>query len=62
MPFNAFLMYLEPFFKVPSSDPFHNQSKEKKGTCKNLQTKKKHKATTKQRLKGTDLIFNLGPH
>ena len=37
MPRNAFLMYLEHFFKVPFSDPFHNQSKEKRGTCKNLQ-------------------------
>ena len=41
MPCNAFLMYLEHFFKVPSSDPFHNQSKEKKGTCKTLQNKEK---------------------
>ena len=48
MPHNAFLMYLEHFFKVPSSDPFHNQSKEKRGTCKNLQQrlkKQKQKAT-----------------
>ena len=62
MPCNAFLMYLEHFFKVPSSDPFHNQSKEKRAPAKTCKTKKKHKATTKQHLKGTDLIFNLGPH
>ena len=49
MPCNAFLMYLEHFSKVPSSDPFHNQSKEKKKapakTCN--KTKKKQKTTTK---------------
>jgi hypothetical protein len=62
MPCNAFFMYLGHFFKVPSSDPFHNQSKEKRAPAKTCKTKKKHKATTKQHLKGTDLIFNLGPH
>ena len=47
MPHNAFLMYLEHFFKVPSSDPFHNQSKEKRApakTCNKIK-KQKQKAT-----------------
>ena len=47
MPRNAFLMYLEHFFKVPSSDPFHNQSKEKRApakTCNKIK-KQKQKAT-----------------
>ena len=49
MPRNAFLMYLEHFFKVPFSDPFHNQSKEKRGTCKNpaKRLKKQKKTKTK---------------
>ena len=47
MPHNAFLMYLEHFFKVPSPDRFHNQNKEKRApakTCNKIK-KQKQKAT-----------------
>ena len=47
MPHNAFSMYLEHFFKVPSSDRFHNQNKEKRApakTCNKIK-KQKQKAT-----------------
>jgi len=40
MPCNAFFMYLGHFFKVPSSDPFHNQSKEKRAPAKTCKTNK----------------------
>ena len=47
MPCNAFLMYLEHFFKVPFSDPLWSPKQRKTGTCKNLQQNKetKQKAT-----------------
>ena len=43
MPHNAFLMYLEHFFKVPFSDPLWSPKQRKTGTCKNLQQNKETK-------------------